>query len=120
MTDGLRSAAEHDADVVLSQFETAWQSGAWPRIDQFLSTAWQGKGREIVEELVKMDLEYRWWRTAAASGDADCPGKSSTPPSADALGGRPRLEDYLRQYPQLGPPQNLSVELIGEEYRVRK
>src|SRR5205823_3152105 len=98
---------------------------AWPRIEEFSPLASSANreaaaaARATLEELVKMDLEYRWWRTAAASGNAALPGRRPEP-VADALGGRPRLEDYLRQHPALGPLQDLSVELIGEEYRVRK
>src|SRR5262249_3471563 len=52
-----------------------------------------------------------------------CPtpqGADETPlPGSAGLPRRPLLEDYVRSLPQLGPPAQLPVDLIIEEYRVR-
>ena len=51
-----------------------------------------------MQELIKIDLEYRWRPSARA---------------ADRL----RLEDYVRKYPALGALRELPTDLLGEEYR---
>jgi serine/threonine protein kinase len=92
---------------LLDQFEAAWQSQTPPRIEEFLpavSTAAKTENapfiRQLLEELVKIDLDYRRRHPA--------PGK----PWA--------LEDYVRRYPELGPLDKLPVDLIAEEYEVRQ
>jgi serine/threonine protein kinase len=53
--------------------------------------------RPFLEELIKTDLEIRYRR------------------------GRPRvLEDYLGQFPEMGPAAQLSIDLIYQEYRLRQ
>ena len=88
---------------LLSQFDRAWQAGAAPRIEDSLARAGNSSASgELLEELIKVDLEYRW-RQVAGPGAAE----------------RPRLEEYLRRFPQLGPLDRLPAEMIAEEYRVR-
>jgi uncharacterized protein (TIGR03067 family) len=83
-------------------FDQAWQGGAPPRIETFWTPA---AGTPLLTELVKIDLERRWRRPGA--GPADLPA-------------RPRLEDYVARYPQLGPIGQIELPLIEEEYRVRR
>jgi serine/threonine protein kinase len=40
--------------------------------------------------------------------------------STKSLPVRPRLEDYVRRYPELGPLEQVSPAIIGEEYRARQ
>ena len=51
-------------DVICDRFEEAWRDGRQPRIEEFLGTDALDKGpprlRELLIELVKIDLEYRW------------------------------------------------------------
>ena len=72
-----------DAEQVLCRFDQAWQSDAEPRIDAFLpapsGSTNSASRRQLLEELIKIDLEYRW----------------RTGQRLSASGGRPRLEDYL-------------------------
>src|SRR5207245_2179681 len=96
-----------DLEEALQRFEDAWRGGEPPRLDQFLpkapadARASGGAARqELLAELIKIDLEYRWQRGPAAE--------------------RPRLENYLGQFPELGPVDRLAPDLIGEEYRVRQ
>jgi tetratricopeptide (TPR) repeat protein len=110
--DNLSSSATFDPKPLLEAFEQAWQSGNRPPIETMLTRlpaadpASESDRRRVLVEMVKIDLEYRW---RAATEDVD-----------DDLPARPFLEDYLRRYPALGPPDRLSLELIGEEYRVRR
>jgi len=98
-------------DQLLERFEEGWRSGTAPAIGSFLfaaNLADIAARRELLQELVKIDLDYRW-RSANAMSSAPAFGN----------GGR-RLEDYVREHPELGPAQKLPAAFIGEEYRVRQ
>jgi tetratricopeptide (TPR) repeat protein len=119
-----------DLEKLLNDFEEACQSGTPPTIEEFLDAAPPGLAaagggrREALEELVKIDLEYRW-RLAVSrtlflgrAGDRRSPAPAW--PDAAGLSLQPRLEDYLACFPDLGPTERLSPDLIVEEYRVRR
>src|SRR5262245_9364708 len=57
------------AEGLLIQFDRAWQSGTPPRLDDFLSPASDPARRQLLEELIKIDLECRWCRSAQRSND---------------------------------------------------
>lgn len=102
---------------VLDQFESAWREGAAPQLTNFLSrladtadTAGQSR-LELLTELVAVDLEYRWRTDSSAA--------QTLPPDEDSLPMKPRLDDYVALFPELGSLQELPLELITEEYRVR-
>jgi serine/threonine protein kinase len=98
-----RLQAGQSAADILDAFDEAWQAGAPPRIEEFL-TGVSGPARSrLLAELIPIDLEYRW-RVPVAAGD---------------LGANPRLDAYLRRFPDLGPVDRPPVALIAEEYRVR-
>jgi serine/threonine protein kinase/Tfp pilus assembly protein PilF len=104
---------------LLEQFEQAWQSKPPPEVTAFLQSRLapgQGIGptayHQLLEELVKIDLEYRWRHVA--------PGSAPHVPAAPGLPPCPLLEVYVRHCPQFGPAERLSSELIAEEYRVRQ
>ena len=97
------------------------EEGTWDRVAEAidaLSNAWEthlaGDGEEpdwakwvpegdpgvralTLPELVKVDLEYRWQR-----------GRSPR-----------KVEAYVEQFPELGSPEVIPVELIHEELQVR-
>lgn len=90
------------ARSLLNQFDRVWQVGPRPSIVEFLALIDTSDARErraFLEELVMLDLEYRWQQR-------------------DPLD-QWRLEDYARSVPELGVLSSASVELIGAEYRVR-
>jgi serine/threonine protein kinase len=98
----------------LFQFDQAWRSGTIPSIESVLasvidqtSSAAGPSRRALLEELIKIDLEYRWRKGQPWSG-----GRQS-------ISAGPRLEDYAERHKELGPAAQLSVELIAEEYRAR-
>src|SRR5579883_141838 len=105
-------ASSFNAEPLLYAFEQAWQAGGRPPIETLLARlpaddpAAESNHRHLLEELVKIDLEYRW-RAAQTDDENDFPA-------------RPLLEDYLHRFPALGPLERLALELIGEEYRVRR
>src|SRR5579859_5929668 len=80
--------------------EQAWrQVGAdqpAPDLGAYLPPASDPLRPTAVRELVSLDLEIRWRRKLPTI-----------------------LEDYLRNYPELGEAATLSAELIYKEYRVR-
>jgi serine/threonine protein kinase/WD40 repeat protein len=97
------SAAE-----LLNLFEEAWQRGAPLRIEDLLASPaarQSANRRQLLEELISIDLEYRWRAQRSATGGA-----------TDSF----RLEEYARRYAELGRPDQLPLELVGQEYRVRQ
>jgi tRNA A-37 threonylcarbamoyl transferase component Bud32 len=106
-------------------FEQAWQHGP-PEISEFvasLDTSPDNPERAspdpaaqrcLLQELICIDLEFRWRQPAAIPA-----GASMVPADASGLPPRPVLDDYLRKFPELGRLEALPSELIGEEYRVR-
>src|SRR5262249_11556899 len=76
----------------------AWNADELPSLTEFLPSAAADVRRRLLEELVKLDLEFRWSQ------------------SIEPL----HLEDYVRRYPELGPVEGLPLDLIVEEYEVRK
>jgi serine/threonine protein kinase/tetratricopeptide (TPR) repeat protein len=110
----------------VDDFEEAWQSGTPPRIEQFLPPrAESPHRRDVLEELIKIDLEYRWRQAPLQDAGLPPPASPGVLDRATALGpeGLPqhaRLEDYVACYPELGPLEQLSADLIGEEYVVRQ
>jgi tetratricopeptide (TPR) repeat protein len=113
-----------DLDRLLELFDEAWREAPPPRIEAFLRPALVG-GRveadalrwELVEELVRIDLEYRWRFPDALPTPPVGPRLSLA--EGGVLPGRPCLEDYLAGLPELGPLEQLPLGLIGEEYWVR-
>src|SRR5207237_9653779 len=61
--------------------------------------------QELLRELVKIDLEYRW----------RLPGLEAPGPLPTC----PRLEDYVAHLAAMGPLAQVPVELYCEDYRVR-
>jgi serine/threonine protein kinase len=110
---GARPARAADFEQVLDHFDQAWRGPTPPTIQAF-AASWRAEPgndpsghRRLLEELVKIDLEYRWQRQMRLEADA-------------GPAGGPMLEDYVRCYPELGPCQQLSPALIGSEYRARQ
>src|SRR5262249_14131432 len=98
-------SGRHHAKKLLDQFEEAWQQGTEPRIEDVLrqtpASGDEGARRELLEELIKIDLEYRWRRQRA--------------------GVKPlRLEDYVERFSDLGPLDRLPAPLIAQEYEARQ
>jgi len=101
-------------DVVCERFEDAWQSDSPPRIEEYLEGASLPEpeaARELLVELVALDLEYRWRRASAEATPLAVP-----PPPLPLW---PKLEDYLSCFPALGPLEQLPESLISHEYQVR-
>jgi tRNA A-37 threonylcarbamoyl transferase component Bud32 len=110
-TRAARTAAGRiDVEERIAAFERAWHRGSPPAITEFLpSKGARARGtRELLLELVSVDLEYRWQPESLSQA------------SQDALGARPTLADYAREVPAVGAVRGLPTWLVCEEYRVRQ
>jgi len=109
-------------DDLCDRFEAAWRDGRLPEIESFLGP--EGKRvdspalHDLLVQLVKIDLEYRWQPGAADPRQQNL--KATVSSAFATLPWRPRLADYVARYPLLGPLDQLPTELILQEYRVRQ
>ena len=100
--------------VHLDSFESAWQQGKPQRIDDVLDGVAGPKRRELLIELILLDMEYRWQQPIDGMTAMEEAG------GANNVARRPLLDDYVAKYPQLGPVEQLPLTAILHEYRVRK
>jgi len=107
----------------IDRFERAWQAGSIPDITAFLpNEASLAKpidvsALELLTELIKVDMEYRWRRLRSPqSGDGAHPCALAT----GAMPANPLTEDYLVRFPMLAASGSRVVQLLIEECRVRK
>jgi hypothetical protein len=88
-------------EEIADRFEQAWRQAAAPtervEIASFLPPPENPLRSGVLHELIKIDLEVRCRR-----------------------GQTVRLEEYVQQYPELGPAARLPASLVYEEYRVRQ
>jgi len=108
----------HEIDALIDRFEEAWQLGQQPSIGDFLPAEPARRAGALLA-LVAVDLEYRW--KLATSFDSVARSLDTTVPPTPTVGPppRPRIEDYLREFPDLGVLDALPLELIAAEYRAR-
>ncbi len=88
-------------------FERAWQRNEPHEINDFLefsSPSTSDSRRRLLLELICVDLEFRW----RMQGRNLRVRETFT------------LENYAARFPELGPIDELPLELIAEEYRVRQ
>ncbi len=112
-----------DLEDVLDRFEEAWRSGVPPEISDFIPP--DQSDRRLLAEMVMIDLYYRWQGTSSAQaigpdGTDAQRRQSGWRTSVSSLPERPWLEDYVRQYPEIGPLEKVPLEMIREEYRIRQ
>jgi serine/threonine protein kinase len=83
---------------LLEDFLEAWQHGSEPpSLADFLPTALRQANHEALVQFVMADLDFRHRR--------GCP---------------QRIEEYIRQFPELAPGGEIPCELIFEEFQVRR
>jgi Protein kinase domain len=81
----------------LAEFDESWEPGRLAKQVRMLPPPGTASRYPGLIELVKIDLEHRW-----------------------RCGERPRLESYLRLYPELGTPELPPLDLLEWEYQVRQ
>jgi WD40 repeat protein/tRNA A-37 threonylcarbamoyl transferase component Bud32 len=121
-------AVEARIDDLCHEFETEWSGGTVPLIDDYLTRArldldeynggaWLSR---LLVELVMLDLEYRW----RARSEPPAAPRTARPTrrlaSDDSFPARPRVADYAARWPQLGELRDLPLDLVKQEYRVRR
>ena len=125
-------------DEACARFETAWQAGQQPQIEDFLPAESLDKSGamrfNLLAQLLGIDLEWRW-KTADMPAKTQTVAKKPSPPallpqmvegspaasgSSVSLPPRPRLADYVVRYALLGPLEQLPRDLIVAEYYARR
>jgi len=116
--------APPSADLIeslLFQFESLWRGDAIPdlgaigRILNANHAPSSGEHRsELLAELVKIDMEYRWRRFYMVA-QSDATDEDTSPPVNS-----PQLTDYLQLFDELKADSRTFFDLILEEYRVRR
>ena len=127
MTNGTENAIARNEQASIDAFEQAWQNGQTPQIRDFLSPTLSGLGdaslpMSTLLELVLVDLWHRWRRARTSTGlaaSSAVPSASALKNRSDALPVRPLLEDYVREFPELGSLRELPLDAVAEEYRAR-
>ena len=139
--DCLPLELEERIDRLCDRFEAQWIEGREPPIDEFLNdapaTVEPAFRARLLCELVIVDLEYRWRNSGAeaksgtgagAETGAGVETDADTGTGADRSAAecretfrtRPKLEDYVARWPELGAIDRLAPALIRQEYRVRR
>ncbi len=98
-------------DECLNRFEEAWSGAEPPRLDDFLLPEGHAEYGPLLRELIKIDMEYRWRRP---SGTTKQPHHDREPSS------EPIVEDYMSRYAAAFGDRLVPIDLIAEEYRIRR
>ncbi|MBL8822299.1 MAG: protein kinase [Planctomycetia bacterium] len=86
------SSIESVAEDAIRQFEHAWQSGTPPEIESFIVEGADSQLHLLIE-LIHVELEFRYHRNDF-----------------------PRIEEYLKRFPQLLEYRDKIIELIASEF----
>ena len=98
---------DDDLESRILSFERAWQRNGPTEIADYLKPPCGPTStgrRRLLIELIAVDLEFRWGNGS---------GEPGTHQGAN-------LEGYAAKFPELGSLDQWPLELIGEEYRVRR
>lgn len=90
-------------ESLILEFERAWQCGDEPDIADFLRRVDTQHRQSLLVELICVDLEFRERAAASPSGQSPW-----------------TLADFLNKFAEPQLPCELQLELIEEEYRVRR
>lgn len=96
----------NDLESVYAGFEEAWSRGEEPELAAYLPAKGSPERAEALQELIRLDLEFRWRAWGKAAGN-----KPHRPRS---------LDDYRAAFPELTAEALVASGLIAEEYRARK
>ncbi len=127
MTNQAENVIAPNEEASIDAFERAWQDGQTPQIRDFLTPTLSGMGDASLPmltllELVLVDLWHRWRRARTPPSPAAlaaAPAVITAKTRADGLPLRPLLEDYVREFPELGSVRELPLDAVAEEYRAR-
>ena len=111
-----------NTENALDRFDTQWRSGKLPEIEHYIEGANDQECREVLPELIAIDLEYRWRISDQStrnqiSANIEQLVKATQRP--DDLGSSPMLEAYFKRWPALKSDDATVATLVAEEYRAR-
>jgi serine/threonine protein kinase len=98
-------------DTRRRNFESDWLRGSRRDLSDYLPTPEDPSFLATLEQLIGIDLEFRWREVASTATD-----KADS--MASTLKSFPAVEDYLGKFPQLKQPQILQ-RLLDQEIRAR-
>src|SRR5436190_22182938 len=84
-------------DAILDRFEQAWQERPPADLSAYLLEPGHPGRRELLIDLIHIDLEYRW-----------------------KAGAGPRVEDYLTRFPEVAADKEVVARLAAWEFRLRQ
>jgi WD40 repeat protein/tRNA A-37 threonylcarbamoyl transferase component Bud32 len=96
-SDALSSATRTRLEEIVERFEAAWEQGPRPRIEDYLPLEPGRLRRNVLAELVHVDLERRL-----------------------KLGEDARVERYLRRFPELAENRSGILTLVASVYALRR
>ena len=110
-------------EELVERFDVTWHAGSEPTFKEFIDTDTardlnDRDRQQLLVELVMIDMEYRWRRTTTDMAASDAVSRDAAANQLE-LPERPRIEDYLRVYPELGSARALPLRLVGNEFRIR-
>lgn len=120
------STPEDDIDEsVIERFEAAWNKSV-PQFDLFVPERSDSAFLGTLQELIIIDLEFRWKRIAAgehataeqATGE-QATDKQGTDEDVDDFELARVVEDYIHEYPELSDPAIIE-HLAEEEFSIRR
>lgn len=104
-----------------ARFEEAWQTGPPHWEEHLVGIDQESLDRATaIREFVKIDLDYRWKQSVVGVASRLSILSPRSPSRFDDFPVRPLLEAYVERLPELGKLEHLGLELIAEEYRVRR
>jgi eukaryotic-like serine/threonine-protein kinase len=116
-------------EAACERFEAAWgtvmdATAAPPRLEDYLSfpagESDSGADCRLLQELIMLDLEYRWRRQAQASDSQAATTAGSNPATVQTVDFRgPLLEEYLSRFPAAAGTGEAPLDMIVHEYHVR-
>ncbi len=97
----------------LKSFEREWDVSPPASIDAHLEGATGSRRLTLLQELVCIDMEFRWRNQSTSATQAtQTLGSDSTIPAF-------LVDEYLARYPELGTSEVVDALLVEEEFRVR-
>ncbi len=93
-------------ESVYEKFESAWVETPYPNLRRYLTDHDEQSRKRLLIELIQIDMERRWRAT-------------ETSPTDDTLPSCPSVADYVSAFPECGSVNDLPIEVLAFEFRVR-
>ena len=115
-----QSPVDQSMEEVYDRFDAAWASDVIPQVEDYLPDGLSSeKHRDVLLELVLIDLEKRWQRFHTSGRVTSEIASARATTAHPGIPSCPLLEDYCRQYLELGTAEEISSQAIAHEFQVR-